>query len=151
MDYGKGTTVVVTGLVSGNSFASADRRTWRRGSCAGVRPGFGFFEGVSQSSLDRSANRRSTPTTGRCDGPYWPHCPDDLIARREARNPQGSTPSFGWASVEFDYGLGIPRSRHILLARSFDISLCRGTEERRPFAGFPHQEWFPPSRINSQP
>jgi len=43
---------------------------------------FWVFEGVSRWSLALSANRRSALATGRGDGPYWPHCPDDLIPRQ---------------------------------------------------------------------
>lgn len=43
------------------------------------------------------------------------------------------------------------RARQIFLARWSEISLWRGTDDRCPFAGLPHHEWLPPSRINSHP
>jgi hypothetical protein len=45
----------------------------------------------------------------------------------------------------------IPRSLHIFLARSSSISVCRGTDERLFWLGFPHQECRDPSLTNSQP
>jgi len=45
----------------------------------------------------------------------------------------------------------MPRSRHIFLAKSSLISLCRGTDERLFWIGCHHQEWRLPSLRNSQP
>jgi hypothetical protein len=42
----------------------------------------------------------------------------------------------------------IPRSLHIFLARLSLISVCRGTEERLFWPGFPHQECLEPSLMN---
>src|SRR4030042_5971846 len=45
----------------------------------------------------------------------------------------------------------IPRSLHIFVARLSLISVCRGTEERLFWLGFPHHECRAPSLMNSQP
>lgn len=42
----------------------------------------------------------------------------------------------------------IPGSLHIFLARLSLISVCRGTEERLFWLGFPHQECLEPSLMN---
>jgi len=49
------------------------------------------------------------------------------------------------------YGALIPKSLQIFRHKTSLISACLGTADRRPFAGFPHQEWLPPSRTSSHP
>jgi len=46
---------------------------------------------------------------------------------------------------------GIPKSLQIFRASRSTISPCRGTEDRRFFAGLLHHEWLPPSRTKTQP
>jgi len=49
------------------------------------------------------------------------------------------------------YGFSTPRSLQILRHKISLISECLGIADLAPVPGFPHHEWLPPSRTNSQP